>query len=248
MQQTVSLPGSRHELAGMSATPPTVGRVTGSSAAAQEARRRLNDWSQGSANVAETAGLLMELYEPFRGMKPLRVRRDAWIAFITAEGLRVEDLDPRPSDEDVRVLACALVSAQMDQLAASLIVGVSQMSVSRYYQAATRSVSGASERAAVLTPNLRDASKPATRRETAERVVSDLVQKASEAPRVPSDALTLVVTSSAHVKEYVGEFISGLSEGAQLSDQGEALLLQAVRELEALALVLRKTGQRCVNA
>jgi predicted transcriptional regulator len=177
-------------------------------------------------------------------MKPLGARKDAWRAYLAAERLRVKDLEPQPGHKEVRRLAGALVAAQMDQLAVSLVLGVSQMSVSRYVQASERSAQPSSS-CVPLPPR---SGKTESRRETAERVVNDLVRKSSEAPLVPTDALTLVVTSSAHVKEYVGEFVSGLSDGAQLTEQGEALLLQAVRELEALAGTLRRTGgPRCVS-
>lgn len=172
-----------------------------------------------------------------------------WKSFLEAEGLRVQDLDLRPDDDDVRALACALVAAQMDQLSTSAVVGVSQMSVSRYVRSASKTAVRQSEPAAHALPQSAASMKtPQARRQMAESVVNELVRQATEAPRVPTDALTLVVVSSEHVKSYVGEFISGLNAGGQLNDQGEVLLLQAVRELEALAGALRSTGrQRCVN-
>lgn len=209
-----------------------------------ELRTHLNQWCAGGSSVDEIAEKIVALYEPFRTMKPLGARKDAWKAYLAAEKLRVKDLEPQPGHKEVRRLAGALVASGMDQLAASLVLGVSQMSVSRYVQSSTRSAQHNSSPSSLPVRGHRVES----RRETAERVVSDLVRKASEAPLVPTDALTLVVTSSAHVKEYVGEFVSGLSDGTQLTDQGEALLLQAVRELEALTGVLRRTsGQRCVK-
>jgi len=211
----------------------------------EELRTVLKQWSARSISVEKTAEMFVAVYEPFRNLKPLGTRKDAWKTYLVAAGARVQDLDPQPSGKEVRRLACALVTTQMDQLAASLVLGVSQMSVSRYVQASVPPAQPGSSHSSFPSRISRNES----RRETAERVVGDLVRKASEAPSVPTDALALVVTSSAHVKEYVGEFVSGLSDGSQLTDQGEALLLQAVRELEALARVLRRTGgQRCVNA
>jgi len=244
MQPIVHLPESRHRLGCVAVEASKNAEGQSDLPDAQELRDRLKQWCAGSISVTEIAEMFMALYEPFRNLKPLGTRKEAWKAYLAAERLRVEDLEPQPGAKQVRRLAGALVAAQMDQLAASLVLGVSQMSVSRYVQASERSAPPSSS-CVPLPPR---SGKTESRRETAERVVTDLVRKASEAPLVPTDALTLVVTSSAHVKEYVGEFVSGLSDGAQLTEQGEALLLQAVRELEALAGTLRRTGgQRCVS-
>lgn len=244
MQPTVHLPESKSPLDCDAVEALQDGPRPDALPGPEELLTVLKQWSAGSISVEETAEMFVAVYEPFRNLK-LGTRKDAWKTYLVAAGARVQDLDPQPSGKEVRRLACALVTAQMDQLAASLVLGVSQMSVSRYVQASAPPTQPGSSHSSLPTLISRNES----RRETAERVVSDLVRKASEAPSIPTDALALVVTSSAHVKEYVGEFVSGLSDGSQLTDQGEALLLQAVRELEALARVLRRTGgQRCVNA
>lgn len=102
---------------------------------AQELRLQLRNLSWGHEAAGSVAALFAALYERFRLLRPGK-RAKEWAAFVTAEGLRVEDLVSRPGRDVVRGFACALVGVGLTERDAGVVVGVPRPTLNRWVREA----------------------------------------------------------------------------------------------------------------
>ncbi|MFK4637152.1 hypothetical protein ABIA52_000041 [Paenarthrobacter histidinolovorans] len=191
-----------------------------------ELRLRLRVVAAGTVDSGDVARLFGALYEPFRSMKGAEARREAWAAFVRAEGLRVEDLDLQPSDDVVRALACALACRDLPQRAVAVVVSRSQMTVCRYLRA-------------VGCPGpLKVAAS-----DSVEAALGELMEWVDSEPLVPSDALLELAERLEPASGFLAECEAGLADGAPVDEGFDGLLRGLYRDLGALHRSLQGLGQ-----
>lgn len=199
----------------------------------RELRIRLADLAGVSGDMRAVASLFAGVYEPFRAMKGAGARREAWVAFVAAEGLRVEDLDPQPGEDAVRALACALVRAGFGAREAAVVVGRHHTRVSEYARMAGvrrgRGISGSAD--------------AASEGDYRELVLAELMVIVDAAPLVPGDALVQMEDQLKVIPTFVQECRAGLNQGGPVSEGFDWSLRRCVRLLNDLGRDLRGLGE-----
>lgn len=199
---------------------------------------QLGDLHRGSEVMEPVAGLFAVLYRSRRWGSN---GAPEWAAFVEAEGLRVEDLDPQPGREVVRAFVCALLDAGLTQRDAAVVAGVAQKTVSRYFRAAI-SETGPEAQSPLLAGSI-SARGQISDRDYANAVVAELMAGVASVPPDPESALIQAAEHLKSVPGYFSVYGSGLDQGGQVGPGVDHRLRQLHRQLQQLVDVVRVLGQ-----
>ena len=158
---------------------------------------------------------------------PVGERPGAWAAFVAAEGLRVEDLDPRPGRDVVRALACALVDAKLKQIDVETVTREDQRQISRWW--------GAFRRAAVTDKGLGSGNVTQAdmvpRPKSPKALAAEILAEAAAAARVPESGLILAETQLEPLSTFLSEYQEGLANGGTVGPAVDVRLKRIHRVL-----------------